>query len=198
MKKLALFLSSLTFVVTSCSVESADAPADNQNVEKTAFMSGDINNVSYSNLKPQAYLDASSSQTVVENYGDSSSIDYNYLLIQGSDVTLSENPSGNSVLINIRIPQSKWAVGTYDLTDDETTDNNGTDVVASFDEIGSGKKTKSISGTLTITEFDLSSKIIKGTFNFNYMSDNGVALEGPFQVSNGAFEYKLDAPFFNR
>ena len=197
MKKLALLFSSVTFIV-SCSVESADAPAKDQNAIGKPLMSGVINNVSYLDLKPQTYVNASSYQTVVENYGDISSIDYNYLLLQGSDVMVSGEPSNNSVLIDIRIPQSKWAVGTYALTDAESANLNGEDIVASFVEIGSGKKTKSISGTLNVTEFDLSAKIIKGTFSFTYLSDNGISVEGPFQVSNGAFEYKLDAPFFNR
>ncbi|MCL9806458.1 hypothetical protein NAT51_13050 [Flavobacterium amniphilum] len=193
MKNLALIFSSLIVLLSSCTADSTE----NQNTVEPTFMSGNINNVNYTNLKPQTYVDAGSFQTVVENYQVTSTLDYNYLLLQGSDVTLTDTPLANSVLINIRIPQSKWAVGTYTIYDEETTSINGTDVVASLVQIGGEKKTESVTGTLTITEFDIASKIVKGTFEFTYMTNNGTALEGPFQLNNGVFKYKLDASYFN-
>ncbi|MFC4815977.1 hypothetical protein [Flavobacterium sp. GCM10023249] len=193
MKNLALIFTSMIVLLSSCSPE----PEDDQNIVEPTFMSGDINNVAYTNLKPQTYIDANSFQTVVENYKKNPTLDYNYLLLQGSDITLADTPSSNSVVINIRIPQSKWAVGTYTINDEITTGINGSDIVAGLVHIGEGKKTKSVSGTLTITEFDLATKVVKGTFAFTYMIDSGTELVGPFQLNNGVFKYELDASFFN-
>ncbi len=208
MKKLAPFFSFLMLLVTSCTVESVDQTSErnqsqnlsqnlSQNSNEPTFMSGDVNNVSYSNLKPLTYYNVDCLQTNVESIRSTPSITYNYLHLQGSDITLTDTPQASSVVINIRIPESQWAVGTYELKDDKMSNLlNGVDSCAGFIEIGSGKKAKSISGTLVVTEFDLVNKVIKGTFSFSYFSQNGEVLEGPFQVNNGAFKYKLDAPYF--
>lgn len=205
MKKIAPFFSFLTvFVITSCSVDPVEVSTQrNQTTQATqltvepTFMSGDMNGFSYSNLKPQTYVDATSFQTEVETYNMTPTTTYNYLLLQGSDIRLTDAPQSSSILINLRIPQCKWAAGTYTLGDDENTGINGTDCVASLIEIGSGKKAKAVSGTVTISEFNTSTKTIKGTFSFSYFIQNGTALEGPYQVTNGEFKYKLDAPYFS-
>lgn len=205
MKNLAPFFSFLILLVTSCSVEPADISSErnqSQNFSPTAteptFMSADVNEVPYSNLKPLTYFDITSAQTSVETYHITPLISYNYLLLQGSDVTLNSAVQASSIIINIRIPESQWAVGTYELKDQEITGFNGVDSCASLVEIGTVKKTKSISGTLTITEFDIVNRVIKGTFSFSYLRQNGAITEGPYQLNNGAFKYKLDAPHFNQ
>lgn len=161
-------------------------------------MSGSLNGVSYSNLKPQTYFDVTSFETQVETFHPTPLVAYNYLLLQGSDITFVDQPQANSILINIRIPESQWAVGTYELKGEDVVGINGVDSCASLIEVGIQAKTKSISGTLTISEFDLTNKIIKGTFSFNYIRRNdGGASEGPYQLTNGAFKYKLDDEYFN-
>ncbi|WP_264544320.1 MULTISPECIES: hypothetical protein [Flavobacterium] len=200
MKKIALILSSISLLVASCTVDSIDPSSErlqNQNVVEPTFMSGDVNTISYTNLKPQTYINTSSLQTEVEIFHVNPTTHYNYLLLQGSDITLSDLPQSSSILIDIRIPESKWAVGTYSLTDDLTTGINGLDCIARLIEIGGETKTRLTSGSITITEFNLSTKTIKGTFNFTYQRRNGSVYEGSYALNNGAFKYKLDAPFFN-
>lgn len=200
MKKIALILSLISLLVASCTADSIDASSEriqNLNPSEPTFMSGDVNNVAYTNLKPQTYTNVSCLQTEVETHDLSPIVTYNYLLLQGSDITLSDAPQVSSILIDIRIPEIKWAVGTYNLEDEVITGINGNDCIASLIEIGTGKKTKLTSGTLTITEFNLSTKVIKGTFSFDYQFKNGSNYEGSYSLSNGAFKYKLDAPFFN-
>lgn len=198
MKKLAPFFSFLIVLITSCSIDPAEVSAQRDNSGEPTFMSGDVNNVSYSNLKPQTYTSVTCLQTEVETFQKTPELAYHYLLLQGSDITLSDAPQASSILINVRIPESKWAVGTYALNDVENTGVNGTDCIGGLIEIGSGNKTKIVSGTLTVTQFDLVSRTIKGTFSFSYMRKNGTVLEGPYQLNNGTFKYKLDAPYFNQ
>jgi hypothetical protein len=120
------------------------------------------------------------------------------LLLQGSDITLNDIPDNQSILINIRIPQSQWAVGTYDLKDVENVVMNDTNSCIDFVNIGAGKKTKSISGSMTITTFDIVNHVVKGNFNFTYYTENEVGdLEGPYTLNNGQFKYALDDPYFN-
>lgn len=200
MKKIALILSLILVIVTSCTVEPSDVSVEriqNQNIVEPTFMSGDLNNVSYVNLKPQTYTGVTSLQTEVETYHMSPTVQYNYLLLQGSDITLTDLPQATSILIDIRIPECKWAVGTYNLSDDLTTGTNGLDCIARLIEIGGETKTRLTSGSLTITEFNLSTNTVKGTFNFTYQRRNGSVYEGSYTLNNGAFKYKLDAPFFN-
>jgi hypothetical protein len=201
MKKIAPFFSFLIVLVTSCSIDATDIATErdeNQNAPEPTFMSGVVNEVPYSNLKPQNYTGVASLQTDVETYQKTPVLAYNYLLLQGSDITLMDAPLPSSVLINIRIPESKWAVGTYALNDVENTGINGTDCFAGLIEIGSGNKTRIVSGTLNITEFNLVTRTIKGTFSFSYMRKVGTTLEGPYELNSGAFKYKLDAPYFNQ
>src|SRR6218665_89872 len=101
MKKLAPFFSFLIVLLTSCSLDPVDSTEENQTVEPT-FMSGDLNNLPYSNLKPQTYTDVTSLQTVVETYQKTPTVAYNYLLLQGSDIIFSDAPQASSILINIR------------------------------------------------------------------------------------------------
>jgi hypothetical protein len=204
MKKLAPIFSFLILLVTSCSVEPAEQNTErnqrqnvNSNFTEPTFMSCDLNNVPYDNLKPLDYYDNASLQTKVERFQTTPLISYNYLLLQGSDITYNDMPVANSVLINIRIPESEWAVGTYALKDDEITGIDGINSCANLVEVGSVTKTKAISGTLTITEFDVATKVIKGSFSFSYLRRNGEDSVGPYQLTNGAFKYKLDAPYFN-
>lgn len=53
-------------------------------------------------------------------------------------------------------------------------------------------------GTVTITEFNLIDKVIRGTFEFTYkryFEDTG-QVTGPYNCLNGTFDYSLDHPRF--
>ncbi len=54
-------------------------------------------------------------------------------------------------------------------------------------------------GELTITEFNLEDRVIKGTFEFTFelYNVNTGELSGPFDCLDGTFEYSLDDEYFN-
>lgn len=197
MKKLAPFLSLLILLVASCTAEPIQSePNSLEIVPESLFMSGELNGFPYANLKPLAYLDASSSQTTLETYVTPLT-SHKYLVLQGTDMSLNGSASTESILINIRIPESQWAVGVYQLKDDVSFPMNGLNSCVSLVEAGAGNKTKSLSGTIVITEFDPIGKRIKGNFSFTYFRENDTFLEQPLTFNNGTFNYKLDDPYFN-
>ena len=159
-----------------------------------AIMTANIDGVQFNTLRPYLY---SVIQTDVTVTGVTGSGEVRYLKIQGTDNDTSINLN-NSRQIDLHIPISKWAPGTYTLFNNSanTTEecwaglllftNPDVDAVV-------------VGGTLTITEFNLGTKRIKGTFSFTYEKFNtisGVSV-GIFPVTNGTFNYGLDDPYFN-
>lgn len=217
MQKLALILS-LLMVLVSCTVEPIDSIQNsttsenlnsNNNTEIVLndntistnqtipnFMSANLNGFQYNGLKPMDHVDASSNEIKVEVYTIEQS-NYSYLLIQGSNTTVNGTVNSNSIIIDLRIPQSQWNIGTYDLQDGNTVIIDGNNSSVDLYNLGSGLKTQSITnGSITITEFDRTNRTIKGTFNFTYYIQNDTVIEGPFNLTTGTFNYKLDAPNF--
>lgn len=197
MKKLAPILSILILLVSSCNVEPiSPETATIARVSESLFMSGELNGFPYQNLKPLTYLNESSFQTTLETYVTPLT-SHKYLVLQGTDMRIDGTPSAESILINIRIPQSQWAVGVYELKDDVSFPMNGLNSCIGLVEAGAGNKTKSLSGTISITEFDPIAKRIKGNFNFTYFRENDALLQHQLTFTNGTFNYKLDDPYFN-
>lgn len=217
MQKLAQ-ISLLFMVLVSCTVEpidslqnrnSSDFLNTNNNSEIVVddntisnneiiptFMSANLNGFQYNGLKPMDYVDASSNEVKLETYSIEES-NYNYLVLQGANITVNGTVESESVIIDIRIPQSQWSVGTYDLQDGNTVIINGNNSCVDLYNIGSGLKTQSITnGSITITEFDTTNRRIRGTFNFTYYIQNDTVTEGPFTLTTGTFNYKLDTPNF--
>ncbi|NJM80363.1 MAG: hypothetical protein HC854_13480 [Flavobacterium sp.] len=166
------------------------------NLNIPTFMSANLNGFQYDGLKPMDYVDGSTNESKVEVYTIEQS-NYNYLLLQGSDITSNGVVAANSIIIDLRIPQGQWNVGTYDLQDGNSVIMNGNNSCVDLYNLGSGLKTHSITnGSITITEFDTVNRVIRGTFNFTYYIQNDMAVEGPYTLTTGTFNYKLDAPNF--
>ena len=161
------------------------------------FMSANINGIQFNNLKPMDYVDASTKQVTIETY-TTEGINYKYLLIQGSNITMNSFASNESLIINLRIPQSQWNVGTYDLVSENATIMNGSKSSIGFYDLGRGNKTISVEqGSIRVTDFDIVAKRIKGNFNITYyLITNNDIVEGPFTLTNGTFNYELDDPYF--
>ena len=51
--------------------------------------------------------------------------------------------------------------------------------------------------TLTIIEFNQTTKRIRGTFSFPYLIINNSNTTGPFQVTNGSFDFEIEDAVFN-
>ena len=211
MRNLSLILASFITLV-SCTVEPLstnenvsqnEIPSTSENTTNLNteiipnFMSANINGIQFNNLKPMDYVDASTKQVTIETY-TTEGINYKYLLIQGSNITMNSFASNESLIINLRIPQSQWNVGTYDLVSENATIMNGSKSSIGFYDLGRGNKTISVEqGSIRVTDFDIVSKRIKGNFNITYyLITNNDIVEGPFTLTNGTFNYELDDPYF--
>jgi hypothetical protein len=121
------------------------------------------------------------------------------LLVQGDTDPLNPTPN-NFVQINLKINQQYWTPGTYAVNPDNPADPdkiiiadliivNGTNPWDTWED--------ELQGTLTITEFNPTTKKIKGTFSFPYMLNDVNDVEtGPFQVTSGSFDFDIDDAVF--
>lgn len=119
------------------------------------------------------------------------------LLIQGNSNPLSTTLD-NFVEITLRLHQDYWVPGTYSLqATGATLPANTVNLI-----IVNGSNTIEINedelpGTITITEFNPTTKRIKGTFSFPYnLIDNGNTT-GPFNLTNGTFDFDVEDDVFN-
>lgn len=152
------------------------------------FMAGTFNGTPMSNMRPTWYGGTFGGlEEVAVNY------DYNhdrFLQLQGNGL--------NGLQLNIWIPETQWAVGTYTLFDHDHYNTPSTNAWL-IQNLATVSSTDIVSGSITITEFNLITKRIKGTFSFtyeNFMTAGGPN-QGPYQVTNGTFDYKLNDPYFN-
>lgn len=156
-----------------------------------AMMTANIEGTQYNMMQPYFY--PFTDDVKVENEGNYPA-EPMFLWIQGDT-----NITGltNQREINLHIPNSKWAPGTYNLLWDNGYESP--ECWAKFVLLTTPEThATDITGTLTVTEFNLSTKRIKGTFQFSYKKyDNNSNLLGTFQVTNGTFNYGLDDPYFN-
>ncbi|WP_309640305.1 hypothetical protein [Flavobacterium sp.] len=158
-----------------------------------ALMTANIAGTQFNSMKPYLYSVTGSDVSVLNN--GAALGDPRYLWIQGDTSdnlnTLSE--------IDLYIPDNLWHAGTYDLSEV----NNFEDVlycqVKMLTNPGSAVSTYNqiIGGTITVTEFNLTTKRIKGTFTFSYEKIVDGVSAGTFQVTNGTFNYGLDASYFD-
>ncbi len=166
--------------------------------ESQALMTANLDGVQYDYMIPNLYNIFNINAVRVVNF---SGTDENFLHIQGNttpdDVVLS-----NSREINIHIPESQWSEGTYTL-EIWPTDATGQAVsrirMIHLDIESGFTQAHGEEGTVTITEFNLTERIIRGTFEFTYYISNPTTDEeiGPLQCLNGTLHYSLDDDFFD-
>jgi len=159
-----------------------------------ALMTANIDGVQYNSLRPFAYS-IMHNDINVENDGAPAG-DPRFIWIQGTDNDVTINLT-NSREIDLHISDSQWAPGTYPLLWDNGYDQpvcwakllifNTPDVHARI-----------TTGTLTVTEFNRTTRRIKGTFSFDYEKiDAAGNVIGIFHVTNGTFNYGLDDSYFD-
>ena len=159
-----------------------------------ALMTANINGVQFNNMKPYLYS-FTGSDVVVQNNGAPVG-DPRYLKIQGDT---SDN-LGFLTEINLHIPNAKWVPGTYPLTETFDLGAGGGSLLCQADLVlpyvgGFPNNSIVTGGSLTITEFNLTTKRIKGTFNISYQTITTPGVT--YQITNGTFNYGLDASYFN-
>lgn len=153
-----------------------------------ALMKANINGVQYDLMQPYLYSQTGIDVQVLNNNAPVS--DPRYLKIQGvtSDVLNSLTE------ISLFIPNNNWATGTYSLTE-LTNLTTSTLTQAKIDLPNSaGPAIATITaGSLTITEFNITTRRIKGTFTLSYQTDTVPGTT--FQVTSGTIDYGLDASY---
>jgi len=157
-----------------------------------ALMTANIESTQYDHMVPYQYSFIPTDIHVMNNGAPVG--DPRYIWIQG---VTTDNLSTIKE-IDLYIPTFQWAPGTYTLTERAGFDGYNFSQAYFLTNSPGQTITNNISGgTITVTEFNLTSKRIKGTFSFNYEKIvNGVSA-GTFTVSNGTFNYGLDDPYFN-
>lgn len=157
-----------------------------------SFMNANVNGVQYNGMKPYFYPVAGVNASL--ELGSS-----RVLSFQGHSNPLS-TASNNFVEITIKLPQTFWQPGTYVLEGEGAAFQNDPKPAVNL-IIVQGSNTfevfeNEIPGTITILEFNSTTKRIRGTFNFRYnLSENGVTT-GPFNVTNGTFDFPVDDEVF--
>ncbi len=155
-----------------------------------AIMTANIDGVQFNNMKPYLYDQTGIDVQVLNNSAPIGAP--RYLKIQGvtSDVlsTLTE--------ISLYIPNNHWAVGTYPLTEK----TNITTSLLSQAQVDLPNTTGApiatiTAGSFTITEFNITTRRIKGTFTLSYQKSTTPGIT--YQITTGTIDYGLDATYIN-
>jgi uncharacterized lipoprotein NlpE involved in copper resistance len=202
MKKTIICAALLSFILVGCNddspldntespeeivnTETGEGTGEEANIDHTALMTANLNGVQYNDLAPNGYIafnEAISMGTDLDGY--------NLIRIQGNSTP--GNIVGNGVEINLHLREDNWAEGTYDLYEDST---DGGSMLNYIDLSSSNYMAFFESGTVTITNFDLTNRLVEGTFEFQYYHIN-TTYEGPYSCTSGTFKYALDDEYFD-
>lgn len=153
-----------------------------------ALMTAKINGVQYDNMKPYQYDQTGIDVQVLNNNAPIGAP--RYLKIQG--VT---NDNLNALTeISLYIPNNHWALGTYPLT--EKT-NLSTSLLSQaqvdLPNVAGSPIATITAGSLTITEFNITTRRIKGTFTLSYTTNTNPGVT--YQITTGTINYGLDASY---
>lgn len=207
------YKSALQTQIESCGDEDGNLQATiddlgncEQNQEPIALMTANLNGEQYNDMKPNGYGIFSDAAVRIVTFSYSN--DYDYIKIQGNSTYNQVLPDNTTKEINLFIPENAWQEGTYILETysiDPNDDPNGyEEVLPHFDinffyEPNSQGYKMDFGGMISITNFDLDSRLIEGTFEFQYIVqdlDTDV-ISGPFECIDGTFSYSLNDNYFD-
>ena len=109
-----------------------------------------------------------------------------FVLLQGRQGGAFGNPE-----IDIWLKRTDIAIGTYNFNyyNNATTSSHYIDLI----DNSNSEYEETISGSITITEVNTSSKTVKGTFEFTTSDDpQATSPIVNFEVTNGTFNYKYE------
>ncbi len=156
------------------------------------YMSATINGQAFSSMKPFFYPIAGGAYAFINSlmYGPDA------LQIQGNTAPLDPQQQ-NNYEINLVIPRNLWQPGTYVLDPNTSFSDEGpisTCLMNLIIPLGGPSIAFETTGSITITEFNIATRRVKGTFYFSYMENflNGGEELGPYQVTNGTFDFPID------
>jgi hypothetical protein len=163
-----------------------------------ALMTANLDGEQFDNMKPNGF-NLFNSAIGIETYSYAN--DDTYIRIQGNSTYQNITPTEFTKEITISIPESSWSVGTYNLADGVVYDDNGVIPtphygIVYFNNDGYTQAFEN-EGTITITEFNLVDRVIRGTFEFTYVRSGNNEEIGPFDCTNGTFDYSLDDEYFD-
>jgi hypothetical protein len=160
-----------------------------------AYMNATVNGQPFTAMKPYYYpfTGLKAKLEISSLNGDK------ILVIQGDTDPLNPTPN-NFVQINLKINQQYWVPGTYAVNPDNPADPEKI-IIADIIIVNTTNPWETyedeLQGTLTITEFNATTKRVKGTFSFPYMLIDANDVEtGPFQVSSGSFDFEAEDAVF--
>lgn len=180
MKKLKILLLALPFMLFSCSSDDSSTTNDDDEPIVSQFaMTSEINGVEFKANSPLG-TNKYSTTNIFTFFPQEE-----YILLQGRQGGSFGNPE-----INLWLKKSQMIVGTYTVS--ENMFQPTTHTIDLIDNSNSEDE-YTASGTVTITEINTTTKIIKGTFEFT-TSDN-INQPNPvinYTITNGKFRYQYE------
>ncbi|WP_146169719.1 fibronectin type III domain-containing protein [Kordia periserrulae] len=171
---------------------------ENNSPQSQALMTANIAGTQYNNLRPFSWNISQTAILMTTFTGTTEK----FIHIQGNSAPGVLLPADLRE-INIYIPESQWSTGTYTLYNDSlNASQNPTSFVniVYFDSSDNYSQAfEEDDGTITITEFNTTDRVIRGTFNFSFKRvnpDTGDEI-GPLDCLNGTFNYLLDHSTFD-
>ncbi|TBX70635.1 hypothetical protein EZL74_02875 [Flavobacterium silvisoli] len=174
MKKIAFLLLTVSLALTSCSSSSDGGSSEEI---PTYAMTAKINGTTFQANNP--FGGNMFSNTNIWNYYPLE----DYVMLQGRSGGVWGNPE-----INIWLKKSDIAVGTYILGQEtfDTPPSHFIDLIDNSNDISENTK----NGTIIITEVNTTTKIVKGTFQFNTVDDLENQTTPDYSVTEGTFRYQ--------
>jgi hypothetical protein len=174
MKKISILLVAISFALGSCSSSDSGSSSEQPAYAMTAKINGSTfqaNNPFGTNLY---------SSTNIWSYFPIE----DFVMLQGRQGGIVGNPE-----INIWLKRSDIVVGTYTFGPEtfDTPPSHFIDLIDNSNNISENTK----NGTIIITEVNTTTKIVKGTFQFNTV-DNLDDVNAPvdYAITEGTFQYK--------
>jgi hypothetical protein len=174
MKKISILLVAISFALGSCSSSDGGSSSEQPAYAMTAKINGSTfqaNNPFGTNLY---------SSTNIWSYFPIE----DFVMLQGRQGGIVGNPE-----INIWLKRSDIVVGTYTFGPEtvSTPPSHFIDLIDNSNNISENTK----DGTIIITEVNTTTKIVKGTFQFNTVANlDFVNAPVDYAVTEGTFQYK--------
>lgn len=182
MKKISILAFALSFTLFSCSSDDNNNSNENINIPQNPeyAMTAKLNGVTFQANNPYGG-NAFSSTNIWDYYPEE-----DFVMLQGRQGGIVGNPE-----INLWLKKSDMVVGTYEIGEEtfSTPPSHYIDLIDNSNDITENTK----EGTITITEVNPSTKIVKGTFQFKTVDElgNPSATIG-FNVTEGTFRYTYE------
>lgn len=179
MKKITQLLLILPFLLFSCSSDdSSENNEPNPDTKPEFAMTATINGKSFKANNP--YGTNLYSSTNIWSYYPKA----DFVMLQGRQGGVYGNPE-----INIWLKRTDIKVGTYKFTTDEyNPTTHAVDLTDNENDVSEYTK----EGSITITEVNAQTKVVKGKFNFTTSSTYMDQKDTNYTITHGTFNYQYE------